>query len=127
MPTDSVWLHICLVKLILALRNIYFVSIRSSSMNWTKISRLVLRSILMIVVVCATFIQWMKFTEENTNISISYVERDVELPSMTFCPFKGSHIQQGNITFATYMKEGILKASEFFSMANQQIYMPGKM
>ena len=96
-------------------------------MNWTKISRLVLRSILMIVVVCATFIQWMKFTEENTNISISYVERDVELPSMTFCPFKDSHIQQGNITFATYMKEGILQASEFFSKANQQIYMPGKM
>ena len=96
-------------------------------MNWTKISRLVLRSILMIVVVCATFIQWMKFTEENTNISISYIERDVELPSMTFCPVKGIFKIQGNITFAKYMKEGILKASEFFSKANQQIYMPGKM
>ena len=68
----------------------------------------------------------MKFSEENTNISISYSERDFHLPSMTICPeYWGENSQQENITFQEFM-EGVLDESEFFLYAHQHILLPGK-
>ena len=69
----------------------------------------------------------MKFSEENTNISVSYVERDFHLPSMTICPeYSDENPQQGrNITFQEFM-EGVLDESDFFLHAVQHILLPGK-
>ena len=73
-------------------------------------------------------VQWMKFSEEKTNVSVSNVERgDFDLPSMTICPeYWGENPPQGNITFQEFM-EGVLDESNFFLYAEQNIYLPGKM
>ena len=72
----------------------------------------------------------MKFSEEKTNISVSYVDVErgnFDLPSMTICPeYWGENPQQGNITFQEFMK-GVLDESNFFLYADQYISLPGKM
>ena len=95
--------------------------------KWLYVCRIICVSILVITLVSITLVQWMKFSEENTNISVSYVERDFNLPSMTICPeYWGENPQQGrNITFQEFM-EGVLDESKFFLYAEQNIFLPGK-
>ena len=80
-------------------------------MNYDKYSRIALKFILLIILFIVTFIQLLKYQKENTNVSISYEDRDLELPSMTICLHYEGNEEQGNITFEEYMK-GVLNISE---------------
>ena len=60
-------------------------------MNWNRLQtvcRIAIQIVLVTTLLSVTFLQLMKYIEENTNISTSYEEDkgDLELPSMTFCP-----------------------------------------
>ena len=96
--------------------------------KWLHVCRIICVSILVITLISITMIQWMKFSEEKTNISVSYVERgNFDLPSMTICPeYWGENPQQGNITFQEFMN-GVLDESNFFLYADQYVSLPGKM
>ena len=101
-------------------------------MNWNSLQtvcRIALQIVLVTTLFFVTFLQVMKYKEENTNISISYDEDkgDLELPSMTFCPvYKGKNMKQENMTFEEFMK-GVLNVTDFFQSANQSVFLPGKM
>ena len=95
-------------------------------MNYDKYSRIAIQFILLIILFIVTFIQLLKYQKENTNVSISYEDRDLELPSMTIClHYEGNNEEQGNITFEEYMK-GVLNISMVFDYADQLTYLPGK-
>ena len=95
-------------------------------MNWNKCIRITLQFILVIILFIVTFIQFLKYEKENTNVSISYEEKELKLPSMTICPRNhGNNKKQGNITFEEYMK-GVPNISQVFDFAEQLTYLPGK-
>ena len=101
-------------------------------MNWNRLQtvcRIALQILLVTTLFSVTFLQLMKYKEENTNISISYDEDkgNLELPSMTFCPkYKGNDMKQENMTFEEFMK-GVLNVTDFFDYAVQNVFLPGKM
>ena len=95
-------------------------------MNCNKCFRISIQFILFITLATVTFIQLLKYQEEITNISISYEERDLKLPSITFCPrYEGVKKKQGNMTFEEYM-EGVLNISEIFDYVNLYDYLPSE-
>ena len=97
-------------------------------MNWNKCIRITIQFILAIILFIVTFIQFLKYEKENTNVSILYEEKDLELPSITICPRNTESYEiekQGNITFAEYMKN-VLNISEVLDSAKQLTYLPGK-
>ena len=95
-------------------------------MNWNKCLRIAIQCILLTTLATVTFIQFLKYMEGNTNISISYEERDLNLPSLTICPrYEGANEKQTNMTFDDYMK-GVLNRSEIFDYVYQYNYLPGE-
>ena len=95
-------------------------------MNWNKCLRIAIQCILLTTLATVTFIQLLKYMEGNTNISISYEERDLNLPSLTICPrYEGANEKQRNMTFDDYMK-GVLNRSEIFDYVYQYNYLPGE-
>ena len=95
-------------------------------MNWNKCLRIAIQCILLTTLATVTFIQFLKYMEGNTNISISYEERDLNLPSLTICPrYEGANEKQRNMTFDDYMK-GVLNMSEIFDYVYQYNYLPGE-
>ena len=93
------------------------------------ISRIVVQIFLVAILLTVTFLQWMKYMEENTNISSSYDDDKgyLELPSFTFCPNPWEYLPKGqeNRTFEEYM-EGVLNFTDFFDYAWQYVFLPGK-
>ena len=92
------------------------------------ISRIAVIIFLVAILLTVTFLQWMKYMEENTNISSSYDDDKgyLELPSFTFCPhFWRKDMIQENRTFEEYM-EGVLNVTDFFDDASQYVFLPGK-
>ena len=89
------------------------------------ISRIAVQIFLVAILLTVTFLQLMKYMEENTNISSSYDDDKgyLELPSFTFCP-NIPNIQE-NRTFEEYM-EGVLNVTDFFDYAFQSVFLPGK-
>ena len=97
-------------------------------MNWKRLQRVChvnVQIVLHTMLFSVTFLQLVKYREENTNINISYdVDKDgLELPSFTFCP-SIPNIQE-NRTFEEYM-EGVLNGTDFFDNAVQYVFLPGK-
>ena len=91
--------------------------------------RIIIKIILIIILISITFFQWLKFSEENTSISVSYAaQRNLELPALTICPeYQGENeIQGGNVTFKEYYMKGVLNISDLFIEASQNTYLPGK-
>ena len=69
-------------------------------MNWNRlqtISRIVVQIFLVAILLTVTFLQLMKYMEENTNISSSYDDDKgyLELPSFTFCPNPWEYLLKG--------------------------------
>ena len=99
-------------------------------MNWYMVFRIIIKIILIIILISITFFQWLKFSEENTSISVSYAaQRNLELPALTICPleYKGENEIQGeNLTFKEYYMKGVLNISDLFIEASQNSYLPGK-
>ena len=61
-------------------------------MNWNKLKKgcsISMQLVSVIAVLIVTFFQFLKYKKEITNISISYNDgkQDLDLPSITFCPF----------------------------------------
>ena len=86
-------------------------------MNWKKLQKgckISVQLVLVIPLLTVTFFQFLKYEKEITNISISYNDgkQDLDLPSITFCPYFWQ-LEQENITFELYMKD-IPYVSEFF-------------
>ena len=108
-----------------------FSTLKFLTMNWTRLQtvcRIAIQIVLVATLLSVTFLQLMKYIEENTNISISYEEDngDLELPSLTFCPnYKAKDMKQENRTFDEYMK-GVLNVTDFFNSAEQKVFLPGK-
>ena len=92
------------------------------------ISRIAVQIFLVAILLTVTFLQLMKYMEENTNISSSYDDDKgyLELPSFTFCPnvWRKDMIQE-NRTFEEYM-EDVLNVTDFFDDAVQFVFLPGK-
>ena len=90
--------------------------------------RIIIKIILIIILISITFFQWLKFSEENTSISVSFAaQRNLELPALTICPeYKEENKEQGNITFQEYYMKGVLNISDLFIEASQNSYLPGK-
>ena len=100
-------------------------------MNCNKlqtISRIAVIIFLVAILLTVTFLQWMKYMEENTNISSSYDDDKgyLELPSFTICPMYTNDKKQENRNFEEYM-EGVLNVTDFFDSAIQVVYLPGKL
>ena len=99
-------------------------------MNWNRLqsaSRIAVLIVLVVILLSVTFLQLMKYREENTNIRNSYDDdKDyLELPSFTICPMYINDKKQENRTFEEYM-EGVLNATDFFDEAGQYVFLPGK-
>ena len=94
-------------------------------MNFNKYFRIAIQLILLIILFIVSFIQLLKYLKENTNVSISYEDRDLELPSITICPrYEGDNEKQGNMTFEEYMK-GVLNISEVLDFVVHINYLLG--
>ena len=108
-----------------------FSTLKILTMNWNRLQtvcRIAMQIVLVTTLFSVTFLQLMKYVEENTNISTSYEEDkgDLELPSLTFCPnYKAKDMKQENRTFDEYMK-GVLNVTDFFKSAEQKVFLPGK-
>ena len=92
------------------------------------ISRIAVIIFLVAILLTVTFLQLMKYMEENTNISSSYDDNKgyLELPSFTFCPkYRRKDMIQENRTFEEYM-EDVLNVTDFFDDAVQFVFLPGK-
>ena len=99
-------------------------------MNWNRLQtvcRIAMQIVLVTTLFSVTFLQLMKYREENTNISISYDDDKgyLELPSFTFCPYPWRKDFQENRTFEEHM-EGVLNVTDFFVSAKQSVFLPGK-
>ncbi len=95
-------------------------------MSWNKCFRIAIRFILLSILFIVTYIQLVKYQKEITNVSISYEELDLELPSVTIClRYDEDNVKQENMTFEEYMK-GVLNISKVFDYADQLTYLPGK-
>ena len=71
-----------------------------------KIFRIVIGSILVVALIVITIIQFMKYLDEDTNLSIKYESKYwIELPSITICnvEHKGMY-DQTNMTFEEFVK-----------------------
>ena len=90
------------------------------------ILRLPIQLTLSIILISATFMQWKKYSEEHTSVSISYIEKDMELPSLTICPHILEDEKEGNSTLKMYNTEEVLEVSDFYLAAFQNIFWPGK-
>ena len=94
--------------------------------------RISIQIVLLISLLVVTYFQFLKYNKELANVSISYNDgkQDLELPSLTFCPFGESpNVQKHeNMTFEGYM-EHILNVSDFFTLtanaSGQSVYLPG--
>ena len=66
--------------------------------------RISIQIVLLIALMTVTYFQFLKYNKELANVSISYNDgkQDLELPSMTFCPF--GNAKEGNMTFDNYME-----------------------
>ena len=98
-------------------------------MNWNSlqiVSKISVELVLVISLLTVTFFQFLKLKKEITNVSISYNDgkEDLELPSMTLCPFGHERTKQGNMTFDEYM-EHVLNVSDFFHVSSQEVHLPG--
>ena len=93
------------------------------------ISRIAVIIFLVAILLTVTFLQLMKYMEENTNISSSYDDDKgyLELPSFTFCPNPLGYLpkSQENRTFEEYM-EDVMNVTDFFDYAVQYVFLPGK-
>ena len=91
------------------------------------ISRIAVQIFLVAILLTVTFLQLMKYMEENTNISSSYDDDKgyLELPSFTICPMYTNDKKQENRNFEEYM-EGVLNVTDFFDEAGQYVFLPGK-
>ena len=99
-------------------------------MNWYRLQtgcRVSVQLILVISLLTVTFFQFLKYKKEIANISISYNdgEQDLELPSITLCPFIEENNQE-NMTFEEYMMKNVLNVSDFFEEASQYTHLPVK-
>ena len=83
-------------------------------MNWNKCIRITIQFILVIILFIVTFIQFLKYEKENTNFSISYEERNLELPSITICP---RYITYRYIDLSTNFKNFLLPWFWFVSQS----------
>ena len=93
--------------------------------------KIAIKALLVIAVISVTSLQLKKCLRENTKISISYDdERDLVLPSISFCPeflegWEDNKTMQENITFEDWYMENVLNASDFFDFAVQTGYQAG--
>ena len=71
-----------------------------------KIFRIILGSILVVVLLVFTIVQFRKYLSEETNMSIMYENKDwIELPSITICNDDDRRINdQTNMTFEEFAK-----------------------
>ena len=84
--------------------------------NLLTVFEIVIKIILVIAVISITFSQWSKLQKETTKISVSYIDRKLVLPSMTFCPdgySLGGDDYNMNMTFEEYM-DGVPNVSDYF-------------
>ena len=99
---------------------------REANMNWNRLQtgcRISVQLVLVILIMIASFYQFLKFRKEITNVSISYNDgkQGLELPSITFCPFINSEVyrkKQENVTFEEYM-EHVSNVSDLFDSVFQ--------
>ena len=99
---------------------------KETNMNWSRLQngcRISVQLILVISLLTVTFLQFLKMKKEITNVSISYIDgkQNLDLPSITFCPW--FDVNQENSTFEEYMKH-VLNVSDFFNTTEQEIYLP---
>ena len=86
-----------------------------------KVIRIFFGSILMIVLFSITLLQFMKYLDEDTNLSIKYENTYwIELPSITICILydKGNY-DQTNMTFEEFMK--IINKPQFDIILNANL------
>ena len=106
-------------------------------MNRNRIQRgcrISIQIVLLISLLTVTYFQFLKYNKEIANVSISYNDgkQDLELPSITFCPYGLSPDVQKheNMTCEEYMKH-IVNVSDFFTLTSnvsgQSVYLPGLM
>ena len=103
-------------------------NISKKQMNWNILQtgcRISVQLVLVISLLTVTFFQFLKYRKEIANVSISYNngKQDLELPSITFCPFGHGITKLENVTFEKYM-EHALNVSDFFEAAIQNVYLP---
>ena len=89
--------------------------------------RIFLQLVLVLSLLTATFFQFLKYKKEITNVSISYNhgKKDLELPSITFCPFGFGINKQENFSFENYL-ENVPNISDFFETAFETVYLPDR-
>ena len=103
---------------------------KEAIMNWNRLQadcRISLQLVLVLSLLTVTFFQYLKYKKEIKNVSISYNhgKKDLELPSITFCPFGAGINKQENFSFENYM-ENVPNISDFFEMAFETVYLPDK-
>ena len=103
---------------------------KETIMNWNRLQadcRTSLQLVLVLSLLTVTFFQYLKYKKEITNVSISYNDgkKDLELPSITFCPFGAGINKQENFSFKNYM-EHAPNVSDFFEMAFETVYLPDR-
>ena len=81
-------------------------------MDETKLNilRNILGSVLLVALLVITTAQFMKYLDEETNLSVKYVKNDwIELPSITICNMdvdsNENIYNQKNLTFEEFVKE----------------------
>ena len=74
--------------------------------NKIKIFRIILGCILVVALLVITIVQFRKYLNEETNMSIMYENKDlIELPSITICNDDDTRIyDQTNMTFEEFVK-----------------------
>ena len=89
--------------------------------------RISLQLVLVLSLLTVTFFQYLKYKKEITNVSISYNDgkKDLELPSITFCPFGFGINKQEKFSFENYM-ENVPNISDFFETAFKTVYLPDR-
>ena len=107
------------------------IKINPDTMNCIELLKgikIAIKAILVIAVISVTSLQFKKCLRENTKISISYDdERDLELPSISFCPeyLEDNKTMQESMTFEDWYMKNVLNASDFFDFADQTFSIAG--